>query len=703
MENIKNIQLPVLRPDLEFVKAPDHKGCPVTTIYDPVAGNYEQADWRQMEIIHRIPLFSNLCELAADIQQNTTLRFSLEEIAAFIQGLIHKGLTRSTSTKPLEQLRSEKAQREVGLFKKMIHSYLYFRIPLIRPDRFLENTMPFVRIFASRIAFVIYAIAACFGCYGLLIRFDEYVNTFPRFFSFDGIFIYSMVIVALKLVHEFAHSYTAKHYGVRVPTMGAAFIVMWPVAFSDVTDAWRLSSRSQRFMISAAGVISELCVGAVALWLWQLSTPGIWQSIFFVLSSVTIISTILMNLNPAMRFDGYYMLIDMLEIDNLQSRAFEYTKWLYRKIFLGFNIPCPETKCSTVKLKIMVGYSVMVWIYRIFLYVGIAVMVYYKFTKVLGIFLFAVEIYMFIIMPIIKEVNVLKTHTQQFKQSRRWLLTVAVILAITAYFAVPSESTISIPAVAEAVERQVVYAPFSGQITSIGLNAGSTVKSGEKLIEINPAELEYEYMEIAAACQKAKHTLAALVADSTKREKLRQLSAEFKTLTARKEQLEQLLNNTSVSATVDGTVVFVEDGMNVGTMVKKRMLIAEINGAKKHVVAFLPQHDSAELANGQQVVFKSDAFDCECRGTVTMISPISEEFLEFTQLGSVYGGPIAVTNSQNGFKLVDSYYKIQISLEESEHIRPGQIGDIEFKSQPQSSILNGIRTTYLTLIRELNM
>jgi len=217
--------------DLEFLKAPEHNGCPVTTIYDPVAGNYEQADWRQMEIIRRIPLFTNICDLAGDIEQNTTLRFSLDEIAAFIQGLINKGLTRSTSTKPLEQLRAEKAQRDVGLFKKMIHSYLYFRIPLIRPDRFLEYSLPFVSIFASRLAFIIYAIAACFGCYGLLMRFDEYVNTLPRFFSFDGIFIYSVIIICLKLVHEFAHSYTAKHYGVRIPTMGAAFIVMWPVAF----------------------------------------------------------------------------------------------------------------------------------------------------------------------------------------------------------------------------------------------------------------------------------------------------------------------------------------------------------------------------------------------------------------------------------------------------------------------------------------
>ena len=116
-----------------------------------------------------------------------------------------------------------------------------------------------------------------------------------------------------------------------------------------------------------------------------------------------------------MRFDGYYILTDLWGIDNLFTRSAQFTKWYLRRNLLGLDMPCPITIPERKEQLKMISYSLYAWTYRFFLYLGIAVLVYYSFTKTIGIILFCLEIMVFIVQPIIEEIKVLRKMKHKFK------------------------------------------------------------------------------------------------------------------------------------------------------------------------------------------------------------------------------------------------------------------------------------------------
>lgn len=121
----------------------------------------------------------------------------------------------------------------------LLHHYLFFRTPLLRPDRFLEKTPPYAAALASLPALLCYLIAGLMGLYFVTQQFDAFLHTFPRFFNTAGVLAYGLVLAGVKTVHEFSQAYTAKAFGHRVPAMGISFLVLCPIPYCDVTDSWR--------------------------------------------------------------------------------------------------------------------------------------------------------------------------------------------------------------------------------------------------------------------------------------------------------------------------------------------------------------------------------------------------------------------------------------------------------------------------------
>ncbi len=325
-EGNRDKPLPQFRKDLEFYPGPDEPdGSPTYNLYDPIKGQYYQIKWIQYLIFKNMKAGITLPKLLVKVKQKTTIQVHEEQIRHFFNHAQTLGLL--ALPKSSEQIEKEADSSKTNPFKWILMHYLYFRIPLVNPDRFLEKTLPYVQILATRPAFFIYSIIFFFGAGQLLARFDEFIHTFTYFFTFKGFLTFGIAMSCIKVLHELGHAYTAKYYGVNVQKMGVVFLVMWPVLFTDVTDGWRLPKRSQRFAISIAGVVVELIMAGICTLLWSMSKPGLAQSVFFVIASATWISTLLVNLNPAMRFDGYYLLCDLWGVDNLQSRSFAVARW----------------------------------------------------------------------------------------------------------------------------------------------------------------------------------------------------------------------------------------------------------------------------------------------------------------------------------------------------------------------------------------
>jgi putative peptide zinc metalloprotease protein len=240
------------------------------------------------------------------------------------------------------------------------------------------------------------------GLYLVSRQWDVFSSTFQHFFSLEGAATYAVALVVVKSAHELGHAFTAVRYGCRVPSMGICFLVMFPVLYTDVTDAWRLKSRKERLLIGGAGVTVELMLACLATFAWPFLAEGPVKSLAFSIATVGWVLSLAINLNPLMRFDGYYLFADALGIDNLQPRAFALGRWRMREMLFGSGVQPPE-RLDAKLTRILVGFAWAVWIYRLILFTGIAVLVYYMTFKILGLILFAVEIIYFIAKPIAGE------------------------------------------------------------------------------------------------------------------------------------------------------------------------------------------------------------------------------------------------------------------------------------------------------------
>ncbi|MBN2561808.1 MAG: hypothetical protein JXQ75_12840 [Phycisphaerae bacterium] len=304
-KNQHDDRLPVLRPDIEFYAGPEESdGSPTYIIHDPLQGSYEKATWIQARILTLLRTHMTMRRLMELLAFDSTIRIHEEEVRRLCNNATSKGLTKGAAIGDERALLTVQERPSGNLFETLLRRSIYFRIPLICPDAFLGRTVGLMRYLASPAALTVYFVVSAIGVVLLTQRFDAYMSTFLYFFNIQGVLSFAATISAVKVIHEFSYAYVAKAMGIRVSTIGVALILLFPVAYSDVTDSWRLSSRRKRLRISLAGVIAELVIAGLASFMWAISSPGVLKSLCFVLSSATLTSTLLVNLNPAMRFDG---------------------------------------------------------------------------------------------------------------------------------------------------------------------------------------------------------------------------------------------------------------------------------------------------------------------------------------------------------------------------------------------------------------
>ncbi len=696
--------LPALRADLEFHRAPEEEdGSEVWMIRDPVHSSFERVDWMQMEILRRLRTPRKLSDLHRQLEARTAVRVSREELRSFCEDLSRRGLTETTLCKDPDSLLAETQRRRVRPLRWLYRHYFYFRIPLVNPDAFLARTLPLVRLLSGPVVRWISVVACALGLAGLLLRFDAYIHTFPRFFSLHGIVVYAVAIALLKALHELAHAYTAKAFGNRVPAMGVAFIFLWPLAFCDVTDSWRMSDRRRRLWITAAGICAEGVIAGWALLGWTVAPPGLARSLCFVLSSVTLLSTVLVNLNPAMRFDGYYLLSDMIGVDNLQPRAFALTlAWLRRKVF-SIDVPSPEPNLSTRRRRLMVAYSLYTWVYRFFLYLGICALIYHTLPKAVGVPFCAGAFAMLFLRPVIREIAFVARNRRRIALRPRLALTLAGAMALGYWLAAPRSRTPAVAAVSVPAARQVIYCPAGGVLTDLAVAPGEAVEAGQTLCVIRSAELEGRIDLARTKVRGLERELDALGVREAGRALLPQ---KREALLRARADLARLLAERAgriVRAEAAGRLAWWDETLRDGVAVRTRQELGGIvAGPVTAVRAYVPETLISAVAAGVEGIFRCRASGREVRVRVRRVSPTRTETLGDAALAGVYGGPLAVTAEREGrLRLVDSVYEVEAELlDPPGALRLGQPGSLVLSAGVPSRLSRAIRWARAAVVRD---
>jgi len=635
--------LPALREDLQIMRGgASYSGAPTWVLFDPIRNRFFRITFEMFQILS----FWNFARTAGALLKTLDNRFgnrmSMDDIGTIVRMLEHNLLLVQPTRGAWKGLH-ERAQPRHSWFMRLVHNYLFFKIPLVRPHRFIRATWPYVSMLFSR-SFCIFSIAV--GLMGLYLasrQWDAFIGTFPFVFSWEGATISLLSIVFIKCLHELGHAYVAHRFGCRIPTMGVAFMVMIPLLYTDVSDAWKLKSRWSRLRIDSAGMLVELTVAAYALVFWAFVPDGPLRSAIFVLAATGVVLSLLVNLNPFMRFDGYYILADLLGVENLQPRSFRHMRWRLREFLFRPGYAAPEIFPGRLDI-ILTAYAVATAIYRLMLYLGIALLVYHFTIKLVGIMLFVVEIGFFIIRPVYMELKEWWTMRSDILTSRRTYVTgmIAVLLVVLAFL--PLSTRVSAPAVVYPSQFVRLYPLESGRIEAIGVKLGQRVNSGDILFTIEAPAIGEELKIVDVEIELARLRLARIGANADDLAERSIIEGELNGLTERQRSLRERQATLVVRAPFDGMVTDVNPEILPGQWVGRSEQIAMLSSqAGATVRGYVAGTDSGRLTVRASGWFVPDDISMpKFPVTLSSIGEAGVQEIDVPQITSHYHGPIAV-------------------------------------------------------------
>ena len=685
MTDITQLSLPALRNDLQLQPGPTAAdGSPTWTIYDPVRSRYFRIGWSAFLMLSHWSLATTPA-LIHYIHSETTCRLTEQDVIEFVRFLFANNLTLQSINGDyqayLQQFRASRLQ----WYMKLLHGYLFFRIPLLRPNGFLCWSLPYLQwCFNKRTLYFLGGIGL-FALYLVSRQWETFFATFLHFFDWQGALCYGLALIFSKTLHELGHAYTAVRYGCRVPVMGLAFMVLMPMPYTDVTDAWRLTSRCQRIAIDGAGIMVELALAVLSTLAWSFLPDGSLRSAAFVLASVTWLTTLTINLSPFMRFDGYYILADFLGIDNLQPRAFALSRWHLRHMLFGISGVKPETLPSTMEFK-MIVYAYATWIYRVVVFTGLALMVYHFFFKLLGLILFMIELVWFILRPIVQELRLWRHMDQQITYGRKKTLAAFGVLVLLA-IALPWNGSVHLPALLEAERHTTLYAPEPSQITEISVRAGQVVKSGQILLKLQAPKLDDE---IGLSEKRLILYRMRLERAATNREvssdihvAMQQWKEEAARLVGLKQQRERLL----IRAPFAGIIMDMDQSLHSQCWVDTSLPLATLVATGQIVVQAVASEDAAAvLAIGQSGHFvPEDGLRNSIDVEVSEISSVNIHHFDRLYLASVYGGDVAVRQNAAGtLSPIASVFAVRLSAKSPLALTRVERGTVVINARPRS-------------------
>jgi putative peptide zinc metalloprotease protein len=638
-----DLRLPPLREDLQIVRGGTSlSGEPVWIVLDPVRNRFFRITFEMFQLLTLWNFARSLRGLIQAVQAQFGRLPEQEEIYAAMRMLEASFFVTEPASATWRALHAS-ATRRHSLFMRLIHNYLFFRIPLVRPDRFIRKTAPYITGLFSPTFHAFTICAAILGLYLVSRQWDAFTGTFPYIFTLEGIVVSVISVGFIKSMHELGHAYVAHRHGCRVPTMGIAFMVLVPLLYTDVSDAWRLKSRFDRLKIDTAGVLTEMHIAVFALLLWVFLPDGPFRSAAFVLAATGWVLSLIVNLNPFMRFDGYYIFADLLGVENLQPRAFRHLRWRIRHLLFNTGEERPDR--FGPKLDVIVTlYAIATTIYRLFLYFGIALLVYHFTIKIVGVMLFAVEIGFFILRPILSELREWWTMRHDIVTSRRSYLSLAILLAIIALLSLPIFKSVSAPAALYPNEFTRLFPMEPGKIEAIGIKRGDVVKKNDVLFSIVRPELQQELRTTEIEAELTRYRLARVLADPQNLVDRGILQSQLAALEAKRDGLARRQASLIVRAPFDGTVIDIDPQVHLGRWISRKDQLATIAGASGMAArGFLSGGDRGRLDVGATGHFiPDDLTQSSLPVQLTSIASAGASEIDIPQLTSEYHGEIAV-------------------------------------------------------------
>src|SRR3990172_1536418 len=492
-------KLPIrMRPDLR-TRRHRYQGRVYWVVKDPVGLQYYRFEEEEFAILQMLDGLSSLDEVAQQFERDfppQTIR--IEELQHFI-GLLHKSnLVITDAAGQGLQLKKRRDERVSKQRWATLANILSVRFKGIDPERILNFLDPYTRWFFTMPAMICCILFALAALTLVSVQFDVFRTRLPDFHTFfdaQNLLWLGVTLAVTKVLHEFGHGLSCKHFGGECHEMGVMLLVLTPCLYCNVSDSWMLPNRWHRAAIGAAGMYVELVLASIATFIWWFTEPGPLNYICLNVMFISSVSTILFNANPLLRYDGYYILSDILEIPNLRPKASKILNRKLGKWFLGLEEQ-EDPFLPKRKQWLFATYTVAAAMYRWVVVLSILYFLNKVFEpyglKIIGQMIALGAFYGLLIQPLVKVYKFFKVPGRlgKVKRLRVYATLLLVVAAIVGICLVPLPSHVYCPLEVQARNAASVYVAVDGILEKILVRPGDQVTEGQLLAQLRNIDVD---------------------------------------------------------------------------------------------------------------------------------------------------------------------------------------------------------------------
>jgi putative peptide zinc metalloprotease protein len=506
------------RPDL-IARRQHYLGRSYWVVKEPVGLQYFRFQEEEFAILNMLDGEISLDEIKERFEEEyPPQKITLEELQQFL-GMLHRsGLVVADVPGQGRQLHKRRGEKKNKQLLNAVSNVLCIRFKGFDPERLLNWLYPRVRWFFSPVAATMCLLLALSALLLVTVEFDVFRSKLPEFYQFFNMrnaFWLAVVLAVTKVFHEFGHGLACKHFGGECHEMGVMILVLTPCLYCNVSDSWMLPSKWRRAMIAAAGMYVELLLAAICTFLWWFSEPGLFNRLCLDVIFVSSVSTVIFNANPLLRYDGYYILADLVEIPNLRQKA---TTILGRK--LGewcLGLESPEDPFLPQRNQVFFAlYSVAAAAYRWVVAFSICWFLYKLFQsynlEVVGNVVVAASLWGLAVVPLyhVAKFFYVPGRLDQVKKPRFYTSLGILTAVLLVVLFVPLPHRVICPLEIQARDAHPVYVDVPGKLISLDVKPGQQVTEGQPLAQLRSIDIDLEVAKLKGQADEYRMKLEGL-------------------------------------------------------------------------------------------------------------------------------------------------------------------------------------------------
>ncbi|MEK6675587.1 MAG: hypothetical protein AABZ47_08035 [Planctomycetota bacterium] len=673
-----------MRDDLDVTRHV-FRGTPAYVVRDPITFQSQRLSIQNYEVLVSLRPDRSLSTVFRELVGRQLLSEQEEEkfyqFVLALHGLGFLSLPISDST----QLYQRFQQKQQARRKEKFAAFLFYRIPCWNPDAFLDRTLHWGRMLFTRPVFFAWILMIGFAGYVAWRQADQLWQPLQGLLTAQNLPLLWITLVVLKSFHEFGHAYACKHFGGHVPEMGLYLILFTPCAYVDATASWGFTRRRDRIIVCLAGMYIESMFASVALLVWAMTEPSLIHSLAYNVIFLAGAVTILFNINPLVRYDGYYILSDLVEIPNLRERATRYLTQLCKRQVL--RVPSHDLLPDRRARAILLTYGLWSTLYRVGVVLGIAVVLANK-VFILGLTLALYFGGSACIRPIYKLTRYL-CEGRETAHFRRRFVALAVLLLVVfpaAAALIPIPSHIHVSAIVSTEKETILRVKQPGYLVA------STVEEGQEIFpHFEIAELQNDSLREELAEATSKLTAARIRFDAAQLHDPARALQENTVVALHQRQVQKVeenVRNLTVRAPASGRVIRCAAANMIGSYLPEGYPLATLVSGEWHLKTLLTSEEMTRttVRTGDPVAFRplgdpGNVF----HGDVLTISTAGTTHTPIPELTQLAGGDIVIDPATGN--TIEPLFEVRIALHDTTgkyELRQGMTGVVRFTATAES-------------------